>query len=247
MSHHVHQEINIAQHPHDIRHKSHRAPYVRAALMGANDGLVSTASFLLGVSASGVTQSEMVIIGFTALIAGSLSMFVGEYVSMSSQRDAEKADIALERRQHRADGDFELQELTNIYVQRGLNQQLAQQVATELSRNDPLRHHVRDELGIDIDNLSKPWKAAFASGASFCVGSGIPLVTAIVIPNAMIRMISIAVVSILTFTLFGVVSATLGGASKWRACARIIIFGIFALSLTYLIGMFARQMFGQSN
>src|SRR5215210_2973868 len=143
MSYHVHQEIDIAQHPRNIRHKSHRAPYVRAALMGANDGLVSTASFLLGVSAAGLPRNQIIKTGFSALIAGSLSMFVGEYVSMSSQRDAELADIALEQRQHRADVDYELQELTNIYITRGLQPELAHQVATELSRQDPLRHHVR--------------------------------------------------------------------------------------------------------
>ena len=259
MSISAHNQIQIAQHGQEsnssngiqrvdnslrkTRHKSHRAPYLRAALMGANDGLISTASLLLGISASGLKQNVIILTGVSALISGSLSMFVGEYISVSSQRDSEKADIDLERVQHQEDAPDELEELVNIYIDRGLEEVLARQVAVALSEHDPVRVHVREELGIDMDNLSRPWVAAFSSGASFCVGAAFPLISAIIVQGKLMKLIVIAGVTLITFTIFGVISASLGGAPKMRASMRILFFGSLALGLTYLIGYFWNQLF----
>lgn len=222
-------------------HKSHRAPYVRAGLMGANDGLVSLSALLLGIIASQFAPNYILLTGVQALVSGSLSMFVGEYVAVSSQRDAELADIEMEKQQHLHNTEQELMELKTIYIQKGLPDDLAETVAHELSKGDAVRIHVREELGIDVDNLSKPWLAAVSSGVSFCIGGLIPLLTSIIVKERISQMISITVVTILAFTVFGIVSATIGGASRWRASLRILIFGSLILGIMFCIGHFWPQ------
>lgn len=234
--------LDVEKDPHGIyighKHYSHRSPFLRAALLGANDGLVSVSAILLGVIAA--TQSDRVLIlaSVSAIVGGSLSMALGEYVSVSTQRDSEKADIQKEKDEH-AKGPvsraMELQELALIYEKKGLNSQLAKQVAEELSKGDVIRVHMRDELGIDIDNLSSPTKAAFFSGISFLVGSSIPLLC-LLFKKTWIRIAVLASIDILLFLLFGFLSAYLGGASIIKACSRIAIGGIIALAATYAAG-----------
>lgn len=220
------------------KHYSHRSPSLRAAVLGANDGLVSVSAILMGVIAGNTTDRILLLTSISAILGGSISMAVGEYVSVSSQRDSERADIQKEIDEHAKGPEHrmrELDELTGIYVQKGLNQRLAREVAEELSRGDVIRVHMRDELGIDIDELSSPSKAAFFSGISFLFGSIVPMIS-LFIPNRLIRILIIIAIDIVMSILFGIISARLGGAPLFKPCVRILIGVLGALGVTFAAG-----------
>ena len=217
------------------RHLSHRAGWLRAAVLGANDGLVSTASLVLGVAAAGASRSTIVTTGIAGLVAGAMSMAAGEYVSVSSQRDTERADLARERRELYEQPDAELEELAGIYRSRGLSDDLAAEVARELSRGDRLRVHARDELGFELDNLARPFQAAWTSALSFAVGAAIPLLAIALVP-ATARVAAAAAVTLVALAGLGVTGARLGGAPTMRAAARVVLGGALAMAVTMAIG-----------
>eukprot|EP00850_Spirogloea_muscicola_P008039 SM000042S15306 [mRNA] locus=s42:278670:279953:- [translate_table: standard] len=217
-------------------HYVHRAPWLRAALLGANDGLVSVASLLVGVGAVRSDARTMLLSGVAGLVAGALSMAIGEYVSVYGQRDTEEADIQKERDEHARGPEArqrELEELTAIYVGRGLSHRLAKEVAVELSSVDAVKAHVRDELGIDVDDLSNPTQAALASAAAFSVGALFPLLSAAFIAVFWIRLISVVIASTVALALFGVLGAVVGGAKMLRAGLRSVLGGWLAMLITY--------------
>jgi vacuolar iron transporter family protein len=231
--------------PHGVtighRHYSHRSPQLRAAVLGANDGLVSVSAILLGVSAATSNDKLLLLACLSAIVGGSLSMALGEYVSVSTQRDSERADIEKERKEH-AKGPYhrerELQELADIYVNRGLSPALARTVAEELSKGDVIRVHMHDELGIDIDNLSSPSKASLWSGLSFLFGGSVPLISLLVNGNSKwLRVGVLVAIDMILFILFGLISSKVGGAPVLRPCLRIAIGGILALVVTFGVGM----------
>lgn len=220
---------------HGELHRSDRAGWLRAAVLGANDAIVSTASLMIGVSASAASKQAILVAGVAGLVAGAMSMAAGEFVSVSSQRDAERADIEIERRELERKPQDELAELTAIYVQRGLDLELARQVAQQLSARDRLGAHVRDELGIDPHALSKPFQAAWTSAVSFGVFATLPIVALLVAPDAA-RIPCIAGLSLLSLTLLGALGARLGGAPMGRAALRVCIGGSLAMAATAVIG-----------
>ena len=216
-------------------HLSHRSGWLRAAVLGANDGIVSTASLLLGVAASGESTSAVVTAGIAGLVAGALSMAAGEYVSVSSQRDAEEADIAVETRELRQDPEGELRELAMIYEQRGLPADLARRVAETLSADGALRAHVRDELGLSEERLARPFQAAWASALSFSAGAIVPLL-AIALTGAAARVAVCVIVTTLALAFLGGLGARLGGAAVARAAMRVVVWGLIAMGATAAIG-----------
>ena len=216
-------------------HRSQRSTWLRAAVLGANDAIVSTASLLIGVAASAASMHSLLITGIAALVAGSMSMAVGEYVSVSSQRDAERADIELEERQLEHEPHAELNELTLIYVKRGLDRELAQKVAEQLTAHDQLTTHLRDELGIDPDLLARPIQAAWISALSFGSFALVPIV-ALMLSPADLRITWIAGLSLLSLTALGALGAHLGGAPRVRAALRVCIGGSVAMAVTAAIG-----------
>jgi VIT1/CCC1 family predicted Fe2+/Mn2+ transporter len=217
------------------RHRSERIGWLRAAVLGANDGIVSTASLIVGVAASETTKTNVLVAGVAGLVAGAMSMAAGEYVSVSSQADTENADLARERAELASDPDFELDELQAIYVKRGLETDLARQVATQLMAHDALGAHARDELGISEVHAARPVQAAFASAGTFSVGAALPLIVAALAPTA--RLIPlVALTSLVFLALLGGVAARAGGAKIGRAAARVTFWGALALALTALIG-----------
>ena len=220
------------------KHYSHRSPVLRAAVLGANDGLVSVSAILMGVIAGQTSDRILLLTSVSAILAGSISMAVGEYVSVSTQRDSEKADIQKEIDEHAKGPESrqrELEELADIYVNRGLSAPLARQVAEELSRGDVIRVHMQDELGIDIDNLSSPSKAAFFSGISFLFGSVPPMIS-LFFKNKWLRIGIIVFIDVILFIIFGIVSSKLGGAPMMRPVFRILLGGLCALAITYAVG-----------
>jgi VIT1/CCC1 family predicted Fe2+/Mn2+ transporter len=220
---------------HPEGHASHRVGWLRAAVLGANDGIVSTASLLLGVAASDVETATLATTGIAALSAGALSMAVGEYVSVSSQKDAERADIAKETDELERFPEHELDELTGIYEAKGLSPELARQVAVELSKDDPLAVHMVEELGITEQSLARPVQAALTSAASFAVGAALPLIAILVSPVAT-RSIITAVIALIALGALGAAGARLGGAPVLRATLRMLIGGAAAMALTTVIG-----------
>lgn len=221
--------------PHEERHLSHRTGWLRAAVLGANDGILSTASLVLGVAAAGASRSAIVTAGVAGLVAGAMSMAAGEYVSVSSQRDTERADLARERRELDDDPEAELAELAGIYKARGLSEPLARQVADELSRGDRLRVHARDELGFDVDALARPFQAAWTSALSFSVGAAIPLLAITLAPAGARIAVAIAV-TLVSLAALGITGARLGGAPIAHAAGRVILGGAFAMAITMAIG-----------
>jgi VIT1/CCC1 family predicted Fe2+/Mn2+ transporter len=222
--------------PHSAEvHRSQRAGWLRAAVLGADDAIVSTASLMMGVAASAASRGEILIAGVAGLVAGSMSMAVGEFVSVSSQRDAEQADIEIEKRELERQPQAELNELAMIYVQRGLNRDLALQVAQQLSEHDRLAAHLRDELGIDSRSLARPLQAAWISALSFGSFATVPIVALLVAPPSL-RMPAIAGLSLLSLAILGALGARLGGASMGRAALRVCIGGSLAMALTAAIG-----------
>uniref|UniRef100_A0A383V272 Uncharacterized protein n=1 Tax=Tetradesmus obliquus TaxID=3088 RepID=A0A383V272_TETOB len=220
-------------------HYSHRAPWLRAFVLGANDGLVSTASLMLGVGAGADSLHAMQLAGIAGLVAGALSMAAGEYISVSSQKDAEEADIEKERLEQLKGPEArqrEFEELVQIYVDRGLSEPLARAVAQELTDKDVLRAHARDELGIDLDELANPLQASWTSAVAFSMGAGLPLLAGAFIGDWRMRIISVALVSAAALVLFGGLGASLGGAKVSKGALRVLIGGLIAMGVTYAIG-----------
>lgn len=220
---------------HPENHLVARIGWLRAAVLGANDGIISTSSLIVGVAAAAVGPNEVLIAGVAGLVAGAVSMAAGEYVSVSSQSDTEQADLARERRELKDNVAFELEELTEIYVSRGLDRPLAQQVAQQLMAKDALTAHARDELGISEITTARPVQAALASAATFSVGAAMPLLMALVSPaQALIPVVSAASLGFLA--LLGAVGARAGGANMLRGTARVTFWGAVAMTLTAVIG-----------
>ena len=221
--------------PHAEQHLSFRSNWLRAAVLGANDGILSTASLVLGVAASGASRGAIVTAGVSGLVAGAGSMAAGEYVSVSSQRDTEEADLRLEARELAADPEGELAELTAIYEARGLRSELALEVAEALTAHDPLEAHARDELGLPEDRRARPLQAAGASALSFAVGAILPLL-AIGLFGSSVRVVACVVVSILALGGLGALGARLGGAPELPAVIRVVFWGAVAMGATAAIG-----------
>ena len=220
---------------HYEEHAGHRAAWLRAAVLGANDGLLSTASILVGVAAASADRSMLLATGVAALVAGAGSMAIGEYSSVSSQRDAERADLAVEAEELRTMAGAELAELTSIYQRRGLDHALARQVAVALSEHDALAAHARDELGIDPERLARPVEASVVSAGSFSVGALLPIVVVLVV-GATIRVPAVIVSALIGLAALGAVGAHLGGAPKLRPALRVLIGGAAAMAISWLIG-----------
>jgi VIT1/CCC1 family predicted Fe2+/Mn2+ transporter len=228
---------------HGETHLSYRAGWLRAAVLGANDGILSVASVVIGVAASGAGRTAVATAGVAALSAGAMSMAAGEFVSVSSQRDTENADLAVEERELAADPTGELSELTEIYVDRGLSPGLAAQVADALTGHDALEAHARDELGLDEDRRARPLQAAAASAAAFSAGAILPLIAAI-LPGNSVRILVCVVVSAAMLILLGDVGARLGGAPRLQAIARVTGWGLLAMGVTAGVGAIAGTVAG---
>ncbi len=220
---------------HRETHRSDRVGWLRAGVLGAQDGIVSTASLLIGVAVASGTRTQILVAGTAGLVAGAMSMAAGEFSSVSSQRDTEVADIARETRELAHYPEHELEELTQIYQGRGLDRALAREVATQLTEADPLGSHVRDELGLHPSTMARPAQAASVSATSFAIGAGFALLTAALVPSGA-RVAVIAVVTLLLLAVLGVVGARLGGASPTRGALRITIGGGIAMAATAIIG-----------
>jgi VIT1/CCC1 family predicted Fe2+/Mn2+ transporter len=220
---------------HPERHRNHRIGWLRAAVLGANDGIVSTSCLMLGVAAANVARHELLIAGVAALVAGAMSMAAGEYVSVSSQSDTEQADLVREQQELEEEPDAEHRELTSIYIARGVQPELARKVATELMEHDALGAHARDELGIDDQNMARPMQAAITSALTFSSGSALPLATAALVPHQWVVPM-VAGTSMLFLILLGMLAARAGGASVLRAALRVGFWGAFAMSVTTGVG-----------
>ena len=221
--------------PHAEAHRGARAGWLRAAVLGANDGLVSTAGLMVGVAASGAPAAAVLTAGVAGLAAGSMAMAAGEYVSVSSQVDVERADRAKEERELAADPEAELAELAGIYRQRGVPEPLAQQVAQALHDADPLGAHLRDELGQSDITAARPLQAAAASAASFFIGGLLPLL-GLVAPTAMARLWLIVAVTLIGLAVTGILSAWIAGTALGRPAMRVVIGGGLAMAVTALVG-----------
>ncbi|PXA97521.1 hypothetical protein DMC47_13265 [Nostoc sp. 3335mG] len=231
MSRLAHSEIHMVQ----------RIGWLRAAVLGANDGLVSTSSLVVGVAAAGSDQNAILIAGLAGLVAGAMSMAAGEYVSVSSQSDAEEADLARERAELAADPAAELDELTGIYVSRGLDQALARQVAEQLTARNALAAHARDELGISETIATRPVQAALVSALTFASGAVVPIVVALVTPLAQVSLV-VAGATLVGLAILGGLGASAGGAGLVRGAGRVVLWGAIAMAATAAIG----AMFGVS-
>jgi VIT1/CCC1 family predicted Fe2+/Mn2+ transporter len=223
--------------PHSERHRTERIGWLRAAVMGANDGIVSTASLILGVAAAHATSHSILIAGVAGLVAGAMSMAAGEYVSVSSQADTERADLARERREIETEPSAELAELTAIYVKRGLDLSLAKQVAEQLTAHGALAAHSRDELGTSELLVARPVQAALASAGTFAVGAALPLLAVLVAPGAYLIHL-VAGASLIFLAILGGVAAFVGGASATRGAIRVTFWGALAMALTAGVGAF---------
>jgi VIT1/CCC1 family predicted Fe2+/Mn2+ transporter len=220
---------------HRERHRTDRIGWLRAAVLGANDGIVSTASLVVGVAASHADRGQVLIAGVAGLVAGALSMAAGEYVSVSSQADTEQADLAREREELATVPAAEEDELTTIYVGRGLEPALARTVAQQLMAKDALKAHARDELGMSDELAARPLQAALASAGSFAVGAALPVVTAMVAPASMLSTV-VTVLSLASLAVLGALAARVGGASATVGAARVAFWGALAMSVTAGVG-----------
>jgi len=216
-------------------HRTGRIGWLRAAVLGANDGIVSTASLVVGVAAAAATQEDVLLAGVAGLVAGALSMAAGEYVSVSSQGDTERADLALERAELAADRDAEVRELAAIYVRRGLEPPLARTVAEQLMAHDALAAHARDELGLSDTLAARPLQAALASAATFGLGAGLPILTILLVPEARIVPV-VSAVSLICLAALGALAARAGGASAWLGASRVAFWGAVAMAVTAAVG-----------
>jgi VIT1/CCC1 family predicted Fe2+/Mn2+ transporter len=217
------------------QHRTNRSGWLRAAVLGANDGVVSTASLIVGVAAAQTTKSGVLVAGVAGLVAGAMSMAAGEYVSVSSQADTERADIARERHELDVHTEFELKELASIYVSRGLEPALADQVAEQLMAHDPLAAHSRDELGISESLTARPVQAALASAGFFVVGAVVPLFVVVMAPQSVLVPVVFGA-SLAFLAVLGVFSAKTGGAPVFRATLRVTFWGVLAMVLTAAVG-----------
>lgn len=220
---------------HRERHRTHRTGWLRAAVLGANDGIVSTASLVLGVAAAGVDTQAIVVSGVAGLVAGSMSMAAGEYVSVSSQADTERADLARESKELASDPEAELAELTAIYVKRGLDEKLAARVATQLTAHDALAAHGRDELGISDTLAARPLQAAWASAGTFAAGALLPILMVLLFPRPAL-MWGVAGSSLVFLALLGFLAARAGGAPVFASVTRVTFWGTLAMALTAGVG-----------
>lgn len=220
---------------HRERHAIGRIGWLRAAVLGANDGIVSTASLIVGVAAASAAKDSVLLTGVAGLVAGALSMAAGEYVSVCSQADSEAADLARERAELAAFPDHELTELTEIYAGRGLDRALAAEVATQLMAHDSLGAHARDELGISEHTAARPVQAALASAASFAAGAVLPLAVLLVAPLASAAP-AVGAASLVFLAALGAVGAKVGGADIWRPVARVTFWGALAMAITAGVG-----------
>ncbi|HUS27245.1 MAG TPA: VIT family protein [Kofleriaceae bacterium] len=220
---------------HRERHRSGRTGWLRAAVLGSNDAIVSTAGLMMGVAATDASTQTILIAGIAGLCAGSMSMAAGEFVSVSSQRDAEQADIAKETRELEEEPEAELKELAGIYHSRGLDKALAMQVAKQLSAHDRLGAHLRDELGIEPNNRARPLQAAWISAVSFALFALVPIIALLIAPKNF-RMETIAIITLVSLAALGALGGKLGGAPLVRAALRVTFGGALALAVTYGIG-----------
>ncbi|ABI78340.1 putative membrane protein [Hyphomonas neptunium ATCC 15444] len=216
-------------------HFSHRTGWLRAAVLGANDGIVSTASLVIGVASASAEASAVLVAGMAGLVAGAMSMAAGEFVSVSSQADTEKADLEIERRALQKFPEEELEELTQIYIERGVTPVTARAVAAQLTEHDALSAHARDEIGLTEIASANPVQAAWSSAASFSAGAILPLMAATLAPHDIVTPV-VAVVSLISLAVLGWLSASAGGAGKRRAVMRIVFWGAAAMIVTGLIG-----------
>lgn len=216
-------------------HKSHRIGWLRAAVLGANDGIVSTASLMIGVAAAHASTSTILLTGLAGLVAGAMSMAAGEYVSVSSQADTESADLAKETAELMNEPESELKELTGIYIARGLNADLAHQVAIALTAHDALGAHARDELGLSETTAAKPLIAALASASSFAIGAALPLLVAKLAPEDLFIFV-VATNSLMFLALLGGLAAKAGGATWQSGANRVAFWGALAMLITALVG-----------
>ena len=222
---------------HDEFHFGHRIGLLRAMVLGANDGIISTACLILGVAAANASRETIITAGIAGLVAGAASMAIGEYVSVSSQRDAEQADIAKEKWELEHTPEHELDELTAIYVSKGLSNQLARDVAVELTKGDALKAHMAEELGISHATMARPLQASVSSASSFSVGAAIPLVAAALASSSQ-RIATTIVVAVFALVALGVSSSKAGGAHPARPTARIVFGGLVAMAFTMAVGHF---------
>lgn len=225
----------IAVRHHHEEHSGHRAGWLRAGVLGANDGLLSTSSLLIGVASADASRNVLFATGLAALVAGATSMAIGEYSSVSSQRDAEEADLLLEREELEVKPRSELAELTTIYERRGISRDLAHRVASELTEADALGAHARDELGLDPDELARPLQAAGVSAASFSVGALLPVLMVLLV-SVGARIPVVVGTSLAALGSLGALGAHLGGAPKARPALRVLIGGAAAMLITGLVG-----------
>lgn len=224
---------------HTENHKSHRVGWLRAAVLGANDGIVSTASLIIGVAAASTTHEAILLAGVAGLVAGAMSMAAGEYVSVSSQADTEKADLEMEKKSLEEDFESERRELAGIYEKRGVQAPLAREVAEQLMEHDALGAHARDEIGISKSGEARPVQAAVYSAATFTVGAALPLVVAWVAPMRVL-IVSVALCSLVFLALLGGIAARAGGAAMLTGTIRVTFWGALAMVLTAGVG----RMFG---
>jgi len=221
--------------PHDEDHSSHRIGLLRAMVLGANDGIISTACLVLGVAAATTERSAILTAGMAGLVAGAASMALGEYVSVSSQRDSEQSDIAKEKWELEHTPDIELAELAGIYRKKGLPQALAHEVAVELTKHDALKTHLAEELGIHEATMARPLQASVGSAGSFAVGAAIPLV-AVALFSEVMRFTGTIAIVVLALVALGVSSSKYGGADPVRPVIRVVLGGLVAITLTMVVG-----------
>ena len=233
--------VGIAKEQHTEHHRIHRSGWLRAAVLGANDGILSTASLILGVAAANATRGSIILAGTAGLVAGAMSMAAGEYVSVKSQEDTERADLALESEALLNNRQEEEEELAAIYQGRGLAKDLAAEVARQLMKHDALGAHARDEIGITEELSARPLQAAFWSAASFSMGATVPVITAAAAPTSWLLWL-VPGLAIVLLGLLGAIAARTGGASALRGAVRVCFWGSIAMALTALVG----KLFGVS-
>ena len=222
---------------HSESHLITRIGWLRAAVLGANDGLISTSSLIIGVAAASAAKGDIIIAGVAGILAGAISMAAGEYVSVCSQSDTENADLSREKKELEENPEFEIAELAKIYEQRGLEKDLAQEVAIQLMKKDALTAHARDELGISDLTKARPLQASGASALTFTLGAILPLLMALISPLNMITT-TVSITSIISLALLGIIGAKLGKSNIWRAAIRVTFWGAFAMAFTAIVGKF---------
>ena len=220
---------------HSEYHRLHHIGWLRAAVLGANDGIISTASLIIGVAAAHMAHASILLSGVAGLVAGTMSMAAGEYVSVSSQADTEAADLERERIELETDFDHELQELAGVYMGRGLTPNLAHQVALQLTAHDALGAHARDELGINKITTSQPTQAALASAGSFSLGAALPLLIVLLMPSSTL-ILPVGLMSLAFLAVLGGLAAKVGGANCWQGATRVAFWGVLAMAVSAGIG-----------